>query len=80
MLQMVHDVALGSDDEHRNDLGDAMHPLSMEGTTLSVYAPICLLITLFWTCRHQKLMNHDPRMLQMVHDVALGGNDDIEMI
>ena len=24
-------------------------------------------------------MNHDPRTLQMVHDVALDGNDDIEM-
>ena len=24
-------------------------------------------------------MNHDPRMLQIVHNVRLDGNDDIEM-
>ena len=23
-------------------------------------------------------MNHDPRMIEMVHNVALGGNDDLE--
>ena len=34
---------------------------------------------LFWTCPHQKLMIHDPRVLQMVHNVAFGGNDDIGM-
>ena len=52
----------------------------MESTPLSVYTPICLLVTLFRTCRHQKLVNYDQRMLQMVEDVALGGNDDIEII
>jgi hypothetical protein len=24
-------------------------------------------------------MNHDPRMFQIIHNVALGGNDDIGM-
>ena len=47
-------------------------------TTLCLLAHMFVL-HLFWVCPHQKLMIHDPRTLQMVHNVVFGGNDDIGM-
>ena len=56
------------------------HTSSKQGMdTTFCFLTHIFVFNLFWTCGQQKLTNHDPRTLQMVHDVVLGGDDGIGM-